>query len=146
MNCFNDCFNLKKLHITSKAAPADTEAAEADPRELKRLLQEGYFPEWVFSADRMGLFWKKMTECPYTAKAEKAAPGFKVAKDQVTVLLCGNAVGHLIKPGMLYRFKNHWALKGKNKNLLPVYRQSSKKSWVIAESFLDCVHNISAGR
>uniref|UniRef100_A0A8C3SSA6 Uncharacterized protein n=1 Tax=Chelydra serpentina TaxID=8475 RepID=A0A8C3SSA6_CHESE len=62
------------------------------------------------------------------------------AKDRVTVLLCGNAAGHLIKLGLLYRSANPHALKGKNKNLLPVFWQSNKKAWVTAATFLDWFH------
>uniref|UniRef100_A0A452GRA7 HTH psq-type domain-containing protein n=1 Tax=Gopherus agassizii TaxID=38772 RepID=A0A452GRA7_9SAUR len=58
---------------------------------------------------------------PVTAKV--TTPGFKAAKDSVTVLLCGNVAGHLIKPSLLYRAANPRALKGKNKNLLPVFWQ-----------------------
>uniref|UniRef100_A0A8C0HGK6 HTH psq-type domain-containing protein n=1 Tax=Chelonoidis abingdonii TaxID=106734 RepID=A0A8C0HGK6_CHEAB len=61
-------------------------------------------------------------------QAVASTPGFKAAKDRVTVLLCGNAAGHLIKPSLLYRDANPRVLKGKNKNLLPVFWQSNKKA------------------
>ncbi|CAM4576649.1 unnamed protein product [Lepidochelys olivacea] len=73
----------------------------------------------------------------YISRSERQAPGFKAAKDRVTVLFCGNAAGHLIKPGLLYRAANPCALKGKNKNLLPVFQQSNKKAWVTAALILD---------
>ncbi|CAM5133976.1 unnamed protein product [Natator depressus] len=76
----------------------------------------------------------------YTSKSERQAPGFKAAKVHVTVLFCGHAAGHLIKPGLLYRAANPLALKGKNKNLLPVFWQSNKKAWVMAALFLDWFH------
>ncbi|CAM5167762.1 unnamed protein product [Natator depressus] len=76
----------------------------------------------------------------YTSKSERQAPGFKAAKDCVTVLFCGNVAGHLIKMGLLYRAANPRALKGKNKNLLPVFWQSNKKAWVTAALFLDWFH------
>ncbi|CAM5134016.1 unnamed protein product [Natator depressus] len=76
----------------------------------------------------------------YTSKSERQAPGFKAAKVHVTVLFCGHAAGHLIKPGLLYRAANPCALKGKNKNLLPVFWQSNKKAWVMAALFLDWFH------
>ncbi|CAM5125399.1 unnamed protein product [Natator depressus] len=81
-----------------------------------------------------------MPNCTYASKSERQAPGFKAAKDRVTVLFCGNAAGHLIKPGLLYRAQNPHALKGKNKNLLPVFWQSNKKAWARAALFLDWFH------
>ncbi|CAM4539463.1 unnamed protein product [Lepidochelys olivacea] len=81
-----------------------------------------------------------MPNCTYILKSERQATGFKAARDRVTVLFCGNAAGHLIKPGLLYRAANPRALKGKNKNLLPVFWQSNKKAWVMAALFLDWFH------
>jgi hypothetical protein len=52
-----------------------------------------------------------------------------------TLIFCDSAAGHMIKPGLLYRSANPPALKGKNKNLLPVYSQSNK-AWVTVQLFL----------
>jgi hypothetical protein len=81
-----------------------------------------------------------MPNCTFISKSERHAPGFKAAKDRVTVLFCGNAAGRLIKPGLLYRAANPCAPKGKNKNLLLVFWQSNKRAWVTAALFLDWFH------
>ncbi|XP_060129836.1 tigger transposable element-derived protein 1-like [Zootoca vivipara] len=140
---FRNRFKLENVPTTGEAsASADKEAAKAYPKQLKELLDEkGYLPEQVFNAVETGLFWKKMPGRTYISKSEKQAPGFKAANDRVTVLLCGSAAGHLIKPGLLYRSAVPRALKGKNKNLLPVFWQPNKKSWVTAATFLDWFHN-----
>ncbi|CAM5121589.1 unnamed protein product [Eretmochelys imbricata] len=87
---------------------------------------------------RLGSSGKKMPNRTYISKSE--APDFKVAKDCVTVLFCGNAARHLIKPGLLYSAANPHALKGKNKSLLPVFWQSNKKASEMAALFLDWFH------
>ncbi|CAM5093099.1 unnamed protein product [Eretmochelys imbricata] len=116
--------STSNMQTTGEAASANEEAAKAYPEQLKKITEEkGYLPEQVFNADETGLFWKKMPNRTYTSKSERQAPGFKAAKDRVTVLFCGNAAGHLIKPGLLYRAANPRALKGRNKNLLPVFWQ-----------------------
>ncbi|XP_065259354.1 tigger transposable element-derived protein 1-like [Emys orbicularis] len=131
----------RNVQTTGEAASANEEAAKAYPEQLKKIIEEmGYLPEQVFNADETGLFWKKMPTRTYISKSERQAPCFKAAKDHVTVLLCGNVAGHLIKPGLLYRAANPRALKGKNKNLLPVFWQSNKKTWVTAALFLDWFH------
>ncbi|XP_065436642.1 tigger transposable element-derived protein 1-like [Chrysemys picta bellii] len=141
LNSFRNRFNLKNVQTTGEAAFANEEAAKAYPEQLKKIIEEkGYLPEQVFNADETGLFWKKMPNRTYILKAERQAPGFKAAKVHVTVLFCGNAAGHLIKLGLLYRAANPCALKGKNKNLLPVFWQSNKKAWVMAALFLDWFH------
>ncbi|XP_042215385.1 tigger transposable element-derived protein 1-like [Homarus americanus] len=106
----------------------------------RRILENGYLPEQVFNADKTGLFWKKMSTRTYISKSEEQDPSFKVAKDCITVLLCGNAAGHMMRPGMIYRSANPRALKEKNKNLLPVYWQSNKKACVTGMLFLEWFH------
>ncbi|KAH1177172.1 hypothetical protein KIL84_010874 [Mauremys mutica] len=141
LNSFRNRFNLKNMETAGEAASANEEAAKAYPKQLKKIIEERvYLPEQVFNADETGLFWNKMPTCTYISKSERQAPDFKAAKDHVTVLLCGNAAGHLIKPGLLYRAANPCALKGKNKNLLPVFWKSNKKAWVTAALFLDWFH------
>ncbi|CAM4563309.1 unnamed protein product [Caretta caretta] len=141
LNSFRNHFSLKNVQTTDEAASANEEAAKAYPEQLKKIIEEkGYLPEQVFDADETGLFWKKMPNLTYISKSERQAPGFKAAKDHVTVLFCGNAAGHLIKPDLLYRAANPRALKAKTKNLLPVFWQSNKKAWVMAALFLDWFH------
>jgi hypothetical protein len=63
------------------------------------------------------------------------------SKDRATLLFCANAAGDMINPGMLYHSRNPRALKGKNKNELPVYWQSNKKECVTRELCLDWFKN-----
>ncbi|CAM4589356.1 unnamed protein product [Lepidochelys kempii] len=115
LNSFRNCFNLRNLQTTGEAASANEEAAKAYPKQLKKIIEvKGYLPEQVFNADETGLFWKRMRNRTYISKSERQVPGFKAAKDHVTLLFCGNAAGHLVKPGLLYRVANPCALKGKN--------------------------------
>jgi hypothetical protein len=55
------------------------------------LLKRGYSARQIFYVDETGLFWKKMTARFYLVKEEKVAPGHKVVKDRLTLLLGGNA-------------------------------------------------------
>ena len=90
----------------------------------------GYHPQQVFNMDETGLFWKKMPRRTYLMKTEKKAPGFKAYKDRFTLIMCGNAAGHMLKPGLIYRSQNPRALKRKNKNTLPVYWMANKRAWI----------------
>ncbi|CAM5178121.1 unnamed protein product [Eretmochelys imbricata] len=141
LNRFRNRFNLRNVQTPGEAASANEEAAKAYPEQLKKIPEaKGYLPEHVLNADETGLFWKKMPNHTYFSKSEGQAPGFKAANDRVAVLFGGNAAGHSIKLGLLYRAADPRALKGKNKNLLPVFWQSNKKSWVRAALFLDWFH------
>ncbi|XP_068227868.1 tigger transposable element-derived protein 1-like [Palaemon carinicauda] len=43
----------------------------------------------------------------------------------------------MLKPGLIYKSLNPWALKNKNKALLPVYWMSNKKAWITKTLKLD---------
>jgi hypothetical protein len=63
-------------------------------------------------------------------------PGFKPAKDGLTLLLGANASGTLkLKPMLIYHFENPRALKICVKSILPVDWRSNVKAWVTAALF-----------
>ena len=52
-----------------------------------------------------------MPKKTFISREEKSAPGFKAAKDRITVLLAGNAEGDLkVKPLVIYYSENLRAL------------------------------------
>uniref|UniRef100_A0A4W4G2R5 DDE-1 domain-containing protein n=1 Tax=Electrophorus electricus TaxID=8005 RepID=A0A4W4G2R5_ELEEL len=107
---FQKWLNLRSALLYGEAASTDTEAAEKYPDTLRAIVREkAYKPEQVFNMDETGLFWKKMSQ----------SSGVKAQKDRVTLIMCGNATGHMLKPGLIYKSANPKALKNKNKNLLP---------------------------
>lgn len=114
-----------------EAASADTEAAAKYPEAFKKIIEEkGYKPEQVFNMDETGLFWKKLPSRTFIMKEELKAPGFKAQKDRVTLIMCGNAAGWMMKPGLIYKFANPRALKNKDKNTLPVFWMHNSKAWI----------------
>ncbi|KFD67239.1 hypothetical protein M514_05100 [Trichuris suis] len=124
-------FNLKKLKITREAASADFVAASTFPEEFKEIVdQKGYLPEQIFNCDETALFWKRMPKRAYIHKSAKQATGIKPLKDRLTLVLCGNAAGHMIEPGVVYRTRNPRSLRNKNKDCLPVFWQHNKKAWM----------------
>lgn len=78
----------------------------------------------------------------FIAREEKTFPGFKAAKDRLTIMLGGNAAGDCkFKPLLLYRSENPRALKNKSKSSLPVIWKSNRKAWVTASLFEDWFGN-----
>lgn len=129
---FKKRFALRNICLSGEAASADTEAAKLYPVELKMIIEDGgYVDDQIFNADETGLFWKKMPKRTYISKSEKKAPGFKAAKDRLTLLFCGNKSGDLCtKPLLIYRCLNPRALKNVDKNNLPVFWRANKKAWM----------------
>jgi hypothetical protein len=124
------------VKLVGESASADFVAAESFPDELRELIMDkGYLPEQAFNADETGLFWKRMPSRAYLAKSEKSAPGFKAAKDMLTLLFCVNASCRMIKLMVMYKSLNPRALKGKNKEHLSLYWKVNKKAWVTASLF-----------
>ena len=82
------------------------------------------------------LWWKKMPNRTFISENEKTADGFKVSKDQVTLVLCSSASGDcMTKPMLIYRSINPRALKGIIENVLPVYWKANSNAWVTADLF-----------
>ncbi|XP_060638038.2 chromobox protein homolog 3 isoform X1 [Anolis sagrei] len=123
---------LKSVSLHGEAASADKAGAEDYVNNtFKEIIKEGgYLPEQVFNMDETGLFWKRMPSRTFIMKEEARAPGFKAQKDRVTLIMCGNAAGFMIKPGLIYKAKNPRALKNKNKNVLPVHWMHNPKAWI----------------
>ena len=90
-----------------------------------------------------GLTWmkraysgKKMLECTYIMREEKCAPGFKAFKDRFTRLLGANLTGDWkLKPVLVYHTENSRALKGYEKNRLPVHWCSNSSGWMMGHIF-----------
>ena len=55
-------------------------------------------------------------------------PWLKAENDSVTLLMCGNAAGHMLKPGLINMSANSGALKNKNKTALPVHWMHKRSS------------------
>ncbi|XP_004082589.1 tigger transposable element-derived protein 1-like [Oryzias latipes] len=122
---FQKRFGLKSVSLQGEATPADAAGAEAYAKtKFKTIIKEGtYKPEQVFNMGETGLFWKQI---PSQAKAS----GFRGQKDRVTLVMCGNAAGFMIKPGLISRLKNPRALKNKNMSALPVYWMHNTMAWM----------------
>ena len=89
----------------------DMAAAWKFPEMLREIIDEGmYSPDQVFNVNETGLYWKRMPDRSYISKEEKLMPGYKAAKDRLT-LFGGNASGDMkLKPLLVYHSENSRAL------------------------------------
>ena len=85
--------------------------------------------------DETGLYWKKKPDKSYIGKDEKLMPGYKAAKDRLTLLFGGNASGNMkLKPLIIYRPENPRTLKNIAKGSFPVVWKSNPKAWAVVQS------------
>ncbi|XP_065267485.1 collagen alpha-3(IV) chain-like [Emys orbicularis] len=90
---FKRRYGLHNVKLVSEGAFAEHETTARFPPKLAELIEEkGYKPGQVINADETGLFWKQMPKRTFLSKDEKSAPGYKAAKDRLTLLICGNAM------------------------------------------------------
>ncbi|GLV40948.1 hypothetical protein CBL_08522 [Carabus blaptoides fortunei] len=134
---FKKRFAIHSIKVQGESASADHEAARTYAEKIKKNIEEhGYTPNQVFNAEETDLWWKKMPNITFISKQEKCAPGFKASKDRITLLLCSNASGDFItKPFLVQKLLNPRALKGVNKNTLPVHWKANSKAWVTGNLF-----------
>ena len=60
-------------------------------------------------------------------------PGFKASKDRLTLLLGANGTGDFkLKPMLMKRCQNPWALQNYAKSTLPMFYKWNKKAWMTA--------------
>ncbi|XP_057575413.1 tigger transposable element-derived protein 1-like isoform X2 [Hippopotamus amphibius kiboko] len=130
---------LRAVKVSDRAASADAVAAREFPETLREIIDEGaYLPEQVFNVDETGLYWKRMPDRSYISKEEKLTPGYKAAKDRLTLLFGGNASGDMkLKPLLVYHSENPRALKNIAKGSLPVVWKSNPRAWVTQAIFQD---------
>ncbi|XP_067122117.1 tigger transposable element-derived protein 1-like [Centruroides vittatus] len=140
---FRNRFNLHNLKMKGEAASANEAASKEYPNILKGIIERGgYKPEQVFNVDETGLYWKRMPDRTYISKTKKSAPGYKVSKERLTLLLGANATGDFkLKPLLTYLCENPRPLKRINKNQLPVLWRSNKKAWMTKATFEDWFKN-----
>lgn len=134
---FKKRFALHNICLTGEAASADEEAAKLFIPVLSKIIEDGgYNDHQIFNADETGLNWKKMPKRTYVSKAEKRAPGFKAAKDRLSLLFCSNKSGDLMtKPLAIHKSLNPRAFKNADKEKFPVFWRANKKAWMTAVLF-----------
>ncbi|XP_023230452.1 tigger transposable element-derived protein 1-like [Centruroides sculpturatus] len=98
---------------SGEAASADKEAVSYYPEKFKAMIDEGgYTSQTIFNVDETGLFQKKMPKRMFIMHEERTFPGFKVAKDRLTVMVGTNAASDCkLKPLLVYCMENQRALK-----------------------------------
>ena len=111
---FKQCCQIHCIKISGEAASADIEATRVFTAEFKKIFEDnGCPPDCVFNMDETGLYWIKLPSGTYISREEKSASGFKASKDQLTMLLGGNASGTLkLKPLLVYHSETPRVMKG----------------------------------
>lgn len=137
-------FHIHNLKLTGDQASADAEAAKNFVEQLKEIVSSGqYAPQQIFNTDETGLYWKKLPSRTYTWGNIKRVPGFKLAKERVTVLLCSNAAGScMLMPLLIHTSAHPRSMKNIDMSKLPVLYRHNQKAWMTTTIFEDWFYNL----
>jgi hypothetical protein len=124
---FKQRYSIREYVKHGESQSAPIEQLPEMRSTLQNLLKE-YQLEDIFNCDETGLFWKME---PSRGLSTGPISGTKQSKDRVTVLLTCNATGtDKLIPLFIHKYQNPRALKGINKNSLPVDYYWNSKAWM----------------
>lgn len=132
---FKNRHGIRELDIAGEKLSADSEAANKFVDTFKKET-ENYDPDLVYNADETGLNWKALPRKTLASKREQSAPGHKVSKDRVTIMVCANSTGtHRLPLLLIGKAKKPRAFKNVAK--LPVTYTNQKSAWMDSSIFLE---------
>lgn len=122
---------LRSLQILRESASTIAETTKEFPKELKKIITEGgYSYKQVFTCKETTIYWKKLPNKTFISIEEKQTKGHKPSKDRFTLMPIINATGDaVLRPLLVYHSENPRALRGIDKNTLPVVFCSHPSGW-----------------
>lgn len=140
---FKNRHGIRELNIQGeKLSAISIESIDAYKTKFDQLTA-GYTRDQIYNADETGLNYKALPTKTLASLSEKYAPGHKMQKQRVTVMVCANASGsHRMPLLMLGTAKKPRCFKGMNMNALPVTYRHQKKAWMDQKIFTDWFRNV----
>lgn len=142
LHSFKKRHSLRALSVQGEKLSADNVASEEFAKAFPEFCRvNGYGLDRVYNADETGLYWKMMPNRTLVKPTERQAPGRKVLKDRVTLMVCTNASGTHKIP-LLVIGKSQKPRCFKNVKKLPVEYRGQKSAWITRDLTLDWYENI----
>ena len=110
--------------------------------------EEGYSRDRIYNTDETGLNWKALPDKTLASKTANSAPGHKVSKERVTVLVSANASGlHKLPLFVIGKAQKPHCFN--NISNLPVVYRGQKNAWMNSDLFTkrfvkDFIPNVKA--
>lgn len=136
---FKQRHGIRQISVQGEKLSSDENAADQFKEDFRKFIEEsGFSPEQIYNADETGLYWKLLPTKTLASESEKSAAGYKIPKQRLTVLCCGNAAGtHFLKPCVIGTAKKPRAFSKINVDNLPVDYFNNKSAWMDREIFTD---------
>ena len=138
---FQSRHGIRSLDIQGERLSSDGAAADEFKNNFAEvLMSENYTLDYVYNADETGLNWRTLPPKSLASKRERSAPGYKVSKERVTIMVCANASGtHRLPLLMIGKSKKPRCFKNV-KNLTVCYKAQSN-AWMNSELFYEWYRN-----
>ncbi|XP_036338616.1 jerky protein homolog-like [Rhagoletis pomonella] len=139
-NNFRSRYGIKFLKISGEKLTNDSTAVQPFIEQLQTKIREkGLTNSQIYNADETALFWKKLPDKTLALRTEKTAPGRKIGKERITLLVCCNASGeHKLKLLMIGKAKNPRVFKQVK---LPLEYANSTNAWMTEMIFRNWFKN-----
>lgn len=142
---FKQRHGIRQLNIEGeKLSAASAEIVSDFKKKFDELMREnGYTRDQVYNADETGLNYKALPTKTLASFCENFAPGYKMQKQRVTLMMCANANGtHRLPLLVLGSAKRPHCYKGISMDALPVTYRNQKKAWMTQSIFTEWFHVI----
>jgi hypothetical protein len=123
--------------VVTKLSVHSAVIAEYREQFKEKLAKLNLVREQVYNCDEIGLNWKALPQKTLASLSETSAPGFKVQKARITLMVCVNATGNHRLP-QLVTVKS-CAFKNLNLNALPATYYAQKSAWMSQDIFFRLV-------
>lgn len=135
---------IRQLSIQGEVMSANSECVKEYCENLVlKISRLGLNREQVYNCDESGLYWKALPTKTLASGSETSAPGYKMRKERLTIMVCANASGnHKLPLAVIGKSMKPRALKNVNQNLLPVHYYAQKNSWMNQKIFIDWFQNV----
>lgn len=126
---------VRELQFEGESLSRNLAAANKFKEEFSMLLNE-YSLDSIYNVDESRLLWRSLPRKSLVSRKKQKAPGFKVSKDRVTIMVGANASGTHRLPLLLIG-KSAKPRCFSNVKQLPVDYKNQKSAWMSGEIFID---------
>lgn len=138
---FKRRFGIRFLKICGEILSSDIELITPYIHRFRAKIAEmGLTNAQIYNADESGLFFRCLPDKTYVAACEKNAPGRKIQKERISILLGTNCDGtHKLRPLVIGKAKNPRCFRDFHN---PLHYDNSKAAWMTSRIFHNWFHKI----
>lgn len=134
---FKSRHDIRELNIEGEKMSAESAetVAEFKTKFEKFISENGFTRDQVYNADETGLNYKALPTKTLASLSEHYAPGFKMQKQRITIMVCASASGIRVPLLAIGTAKKPRCFENFNMSALPVNYYAQKSAWMTQNIF-----------